>query len=134
MNSKLFINNNSSYLQAFKLMQQNRIKTLCVINSKREFLGTVSDGDIRGGILKNQSLNFSINSIYNRKSFFLKKNNFSKKNAKKLFLERKYDFIPVINNLKKVVKIIFFKDCFISIFESAGLLFLKKVSLPFCFL
>ena len=112
MNSKLFINNNSSVLKAFKLMQQNRIKTLCVINNKKEFLGTISDGDIRGGILKNSSLNFSINSIYNKKSFYLKKNNFSLKNTKKFFLENKYDFIPLVNNFKKVVKIIFFKDCF----------------------
>ena len=113
MNQKnIFINNNNSVLDAYRLMEKNSIKTLCVVDAKNSFLGTLSDGDIRNRILKKGNLDSSINSIYNKNSFYFKSGNYSKNNIKKIFLRERFDFIPVVNKKKKIDKIIFFDQSF----------------------
>ena len=50
-----------------------KIKTLIVINKKKKILGTISDGDIRRGILKYKSLKTTASKIMRKKFFFLTK-------------------------------------------------------------
>ena len=51
------------------------MKTVFVIDSKnKKYIGSISDGDIRRGIIKNYSKKDSIMSIVNKKSIYFKKN------------------------------------------------------------
>ena len=61
---------------AMQRQQANTIKCLIVIDKKDNFIGTLSDGDIRNAILKNKKLNNKIDSFVNRKSCFFYENNY----------------------------------------------------------
>ena len=56
-------------------MKLGRLKQFCVVVKKeKNFKGTLTDGDIRRGLLKNFSLNDKIENIYNKKSISFKMN------------------------------------------------------------
>jgi len=95
---------------ALKQISETGKKCILVTNDKNKFLGTLSDGDLRRAILNNQKLNSQIKSFYNKKSFVLIKNKYSDLNLKKIFLKKKVDLIPVINNKKKIINVISLTD------------------------
>ena len=71
---KLFTINNEKIADAIEKINQNKMKTVFVIDSKnKKYIGSISDGDIRRGIIKNYSKKDSIMSIVNKKAFTLKK-------------------------------------------------------------
>ena len=59
------------------------------------------EGTIRKQILKNINLTTSINKFINKKFFFIFENNFDHEKMSKLFSEKKYELIPIVNNKKK---------------------------------
>lgn len=95
---------------ALKKITETSNKCLIVTNINSKFLGTLSDGDVRRAILKNKKITSKINSLYNKNSFFLKNEVISKTNLKEIFLKKKIDLIPVINNENIVINIINLRD------------------------
>ena len=47
-----FLSENKSIFEAIKKLQLSKIKTLIITNKKNKLIGTITDGDIRRGILK----------------------------------------------------------------------------------
>ena len=99
------INIEKSVKDALNKMNKDGIKCLVVLDKNKNFLGTLSDGDIRKYLVKGKSLSGKLKNIYNKKSIFfyedkidLKKINFN------------YELIPIVNLKKKIVKIITLKD------------------------
>ena len=109
---KLFIKPNSSIKKALKQLDKSGEKCLIVIENKNKLLGTINDGDIRRAILKGKSLKSTISAIYEKNPIFLKNEKYSLGYAKDLFLKNKTNVIPVIDNSKKVIDLIFFSDLF----------------------
>ena len=91
---------------AMQRQQANTIKCLIVIDKKDNFIGTLSDGDIRNAILKNKKLNNKIDSFVNRKSCFFYENNYQINELKKILRNKDFPYIPIINSKKKLVNII----------------------------
>lgn len=112
MYRKYLININSSIEQTLKLFSKYSTKTLIVVNNKEIMLGTISDGDIRKAILKKKKFDSSIASLINKKPKFIYSNLFKKDLAKNIFLKYKIETIPIINNEKKVLDIIFWSQIF----------------------
>lgn len=83
------------------------IQTVFVINKGEEVIGTITDGDIRRGLINGLELNDPISSFFNTDFYFIEqeKNNFKKL---KVFRERKIKAIPLLSKDKKLVKIIDF--------------------------
>lgn len=69
--------------------------TLFVIRDN-EIVGTVTDGDIRRGLLKQVDLSDPVSSIMNRRFRFLSEENFKVEELKQL-CEKKISFLPVLN-------------------------------------
>lgn len=90
-------------LKKFTVVSSN---TLIVVNKNQSYLGTISNGDVRNAILKNKKLSTKIKSIYNKNSTFYYVNNYNENQISKSFLDNNFDFIPIINEKKKVVKLI----------------------------
>ena len=109
---ELIITRNTSIQKALQIINNYNLKTLCVVNSNKVFLGTVSEGDIRRFILKRKDFSLSIDGIYNNKAFSISEKNYSLSDLKKIFLKEKYDLIPVLKKNKKIKKLIFFDDLF----------------------
>lgn len=101
MIKKFLINYNKSLEDALKKISKNGCKAV-IVSKKNFFVGVLTDGDIRRAILKKISINSKIDKFYNKKSKFLEKGKFSKKLVQDLFLNNKYDIIPVLENGKIV--------------------------------
>jgi NDP-sugar pyrophosphorylase family protein len=75
-------------------------------------LGTLSDGDVRKALLKGEFHKDKINKYYQKKPTFLKKENYSLIQAKNIFIRKRIDVIPIVENPKKVVDVVTFENIF----------------------
>lgn len=100
---KLLINFNSSISLALEKLQSTGYKCLIVVNDKNKYLGTITDGDIRREILKNNNFSKSISKIYNTNSHYLTTNNFDEEKARNFLIKEKQSLLPIINKMRKVV-------------------------------
>jgi CBS domain-containing protein len=79
-------------------------KFCIVVDKDKKYIGTLTDGDVRRGLLLNFTLKDKIKEIYNKKSLFVK-TNVSEKKIKEIFKSKKITFLPIINKFKKVIGI-----------------------------
>ena len=86
------------------ILQKLPVKFCLVVNVKKQFIGTVTDGDIRRGLLKNYNLNDKIEKICNKKSFYTKKN-FSQMQVDNLLSKKKISFFPFLDKQNRVKKV-----------------------------
>lgn len=100
---KNIIKLNSKIFEALKCMNTTGCKTLFVIDSKRKYLGTITDGDIRRHFVNNKNLNINISRIYQKKSIFVYENKLDKTDLRSLFLDNHLERIPIINIHKFIV-------------------------------
>ena len=80
------------------LLQKSKIKTLAVVNKEKKLLGTITDGDIRRGLLKNININDNIKKVYNKNPNFVVEGGKSYDKFQKQFL-------PIVDKNKKFLKI-----------------------------
>lgn len=106
MQNKYFIVNNKTINFALKKINKINFKTLLVLDKNNNYLGTLSEGDIRRGILKFKNLRIEIDLLYNKKSITLDKE-ISQSKLKNLFKSNDIDIIPLIK--KKRFWIFFLK-------------------------
>ena len=108
----LFIKPKSNIKNALKQMSKIGEKCLVVVDNKNELLGTLSDGDVRKAILKGRFHKDKINEFYQKKSTFLRKDNYSMDQAKNIFLKKRIDVIPVVDESKKIIDVLTFENIF----------------------
>tara|TARA_X000000950_G_C13914652_1_gene660382 strand:- start:3223 stop:4326 length:1104 start_codon:yes stop_codon:yes gene_type:complete len=107
----LIITEKESIKDALIKINNNNHKCLIVVNKKNHLKGTVTDGNIRRGLLKGYKLNDNISKISNKKKFIsMKQGKFSKEDAKKKIIQN-YQFtyigiVPVINDKNVVVDLL----------------------------
>jgi dTDP-glucose pyrophosphorylase/predicted transcriptional regulator len=107
---KHLINNLSPLSKALLRMDKYGFKTLIVTDKFKNYLGTLTDGDVRRAIISKKNLSDRIDKIYKKKTIFFFKKDFSIKKAKTLLAKHKIEIIPVINKSKKISKIISYRN------------------------
>ena len=109
---KILINQNDIISNAMKKMNMTGHVCLVVIDKSQKLKGTITDGDIRRNLLKDNNLKKKISSIYNKKPIYLKKNQ-KLNNRINIFLKRnKHIIVPVVNNKNIPISYIIFKEEF----------------------
>ena len=98
------INENFNLSECITKIGKVDTKTLIVINRYNKIIGTVSDGDIRRGILKFQKLDTSVTKIMKKKFFCFTHKNIKEFNYDKL-KKNNIQLIPEIDKNKKLVAI-----------------------------
>lgn len=101
---KLKISSDSTIKQALKIISQGAIHIAIVVDKKENFIGTLSDGDIRRGFLKGFNLNSPIKSLISKKPIFVNKSE-TREKLLKIALSKKIYQIPVVDNSSKVIGI-----------------------------
>ena len=99
---KIVVNNKLSIKQCLLKLNNIGSQILIVCSEKGILKGTITDGDIRRGLINGFRLNSNIEKIYNHKPFFLKENS----NAKKFYKyvnDYSVKIIPIINEKKKLI-------------------------------
>ena len=99
---KSIILENKSIADAIKAIENSQIKICFVIINKKEFVGTITDGDIRRSLIKNYSLKTNLKNIINYKPLILGPKGDKKKILKKM-KEREILYIPIIDQKKRIV-------------------------------
>jgi dTDP-glucose pyrophosphorylase len=106
--SKYTISINSSVIDALKLIDKlPDIQTVFVTNKNNQVIGTLTDGDIRRGLIKGLSLEDPLDNFIFKEFHFIEqgKNNFDKL---KIFRLKRLKAVPLLSVDKKLVKIIDF--------------------------
>lgn len=81
--------------EAIKILNIAEIKTLIIVRQKK-LLGTVTDGDIRRGLIKKISLKSNVEKVINFKPYSTKNQIFSQ-NLKNRMLKNKISCLPIID-------------------------------------
>lgn len=88
--------------QAIRNLDQVAIKIVLVVNEKGELEGTISDGDIRRGLLKGLDLNSSITSVIHRNALVVPPE-MGRDMVMQLMVANKIQQIPVVDERYHVV-------------------------------
>jgi NDP-sugar pyrophosphorylase family protein len=91
------INENCSIKDAIENLNKCGIKIVLITNENAKFLGTLSDGDIRRGLLKGMSLDSSIKDIIFKKPVTVK-NDTTREAVLKLMVDNKIQQVPIIDD------------------------------------
>jgi len=113
MREELKISSKSTIKSALKTMAKAGEKCLIVVEDDNStLLGTLSDGDLRKFILKGEKLTESIDGMYNPEPTFFVREKYTLNDAKKIFLDQKFDLIPIVDSDRKVVDALIWENVF----------------------
>lgn len=108
----LLIRPDISVQAALKAMTAAGEKCLIVTDDNRRILGVLSDGDLRKAILKGKGMSDSVTDIYNPKPTFFTIGRYSLERAREIFIKRRFELIPVVNNEHQVVDVLYWARVF----------------------
>jgi len=89
---------------AIKKMSTPNNNYCLVVGKQQNILGTVTDGDIRRGLLKNYSLNEKVEKIYRKRPVVTRKT-LSRNEIKDILNKKDITFLPLINKKNEILDI-----------------------------
>lgn len=92
-------------LKALDVLPDTAIRTLFVVDEKYSLKGTITDGDIRRGLLNGLEISQNIKYFIQKKYRFLKEGD-DNLNKIKIFKESDIFLIPIINEIDQLIEII----------------------------
>ena len=101
---KITLDSTSTIKKAIKVMNMYKSQIICVINNKKKIIGTVTDGDVRRSIIKNNNLNQPIKKIMNKNPIYVRKS-MSFENIQRLMKVNSVLQIPEIDKSGKLLKV-----------------------------
>ncbi len=108
--NNFIVSENTSIIDALKKIDNNKKNFLIVLSSKEILLGVLTEGELRRMLINGSSLRDKI--IYNENYVFINENEpFT--NLFKYFKSEKINFIPIINNEKKLINIVSKKQFYV---------------------
>ena len=93
---KFSLNINSSIKDAIKLINQTEERICFVVDNKNKLISSISDGDVRRGILKGVKIDDRITKIHNKKPITFHEN-YSYESIIKKFNKR-ISVIPIVDS------------------------------------
>lgn len=93
---------NSTIEQVIRNLNQSGIKIVLVVNERAELEGTISDGDIRSGLIKGLDINSPIERIIHRKALVVPLE-MGREMVMQLMVANKIQQIPVVDEQQHVI-------------------------------
>lgn len=101
---------NEKLEKALRIINKNKKKFCIVLNKKtNKVVGTLTDGDIRRGLLKKISINVEVKKLMNKNFIFSYKKYIEEKLKKKL-IKKKINFCPVVDKKKKIKDVLILNE------------------------
>ena len=94
---KTFVDENLKVKDVIKSLNKSGLQIALIINKKNKMVGTITDGDIRRGLLNGLNVNSSIQKVLNRKSV-TSKYKLSSENAEIILKRFEISHIPILSN------------------------------------
>ena len=95
-----------------KVISKTGEKCLLVVDDNMKLLGTLSDGDLRRGILKGKDFDTVVENFYNREPKVLMSGNFTKTEAGEILVKERIDLLPILNSENTVLDYITISQVF----------------------
>ena len=108
--TKIFISKETTILQALKKMDELSVRLLLVMEVDN-FVNLISIGDLQRAIIKNYSLDTPVTKIFREKIKVARKGDDPEK-IKTEMLKNKTECMPILDDEKKLVNVIFWDDLF----------------------
>jgi IMP dehydrogenase len=96
----------ASLKEALKLMKENKIGGILIINQNRQLKGILTNRDLRF----QKNLNISVSEIMTKKNLITGHINTTLKEAEKILIKRKVEKLPLVDAKNKLVGLITYKD------------------------
>ncbi|MFA1737450.1 nucleotidyltransferase family protein [Lysinibacillus fusiformis] len=108
MNSwrKIVVSPNTTLLETMKIIDDTSLQFAIVVDDSQTLLGTVTDGDIRRGILRGEGLDVNIESVMNVSPITAGLDN-TYSECLNILKKHKLNQLPIIDNDNRIVDIIF---------------------------
>ncbi|WPK12400.1 nucleotidyltransferase family protein [Lysinibacillus louembei] len=100
------VKENATLLETMKIIDESPIQFAVVIDEEHRILGTVTDGDIRRGILRGEGLDMLITSIMNSNPTIAKSNQ-SLYKYKQIMRSKMLKQLPIVDRDNRVIDILF---------------------------
>lgn len=105
----VLISPKTTILETIKIIDDSSLQIAIVIDEDKKVLGTVTDGDIRRGILKNISLDSTVDKIMNRNPVLASIHD-SLKKIEMIIKKGNYRHIPIVDERNCIVGLKTIKD------------------------
>jgi dTDP-glucose pyrophosphorylase len=99
------VNENTIIKEALKIIDKGAIRIALVVDENNKLLGTLSDGDVRRGLLKNYTLDDSIKDLYFKNPTVALNNESKEKIIQKAIKNQVYQ-IPIVDENNYLVDIV----------------------------
>ncbi len=109
--SRFLVNKDVSLKAAMRQLEETEERILFVIDDEGKLFGAITDGDIRRWILADKSLEACIQEVCNRSPYTLSPQ-FRLDDARQIMLERNFACIPVVDEDRRIVELLFWGQVF----------------------
>lgn len=106
---KIIVKESQTLLETMRVIDETSLQFAVVVDEENHLLGTVTDGDIRRGILRGEGLEVSISSVMNQNPSTAKMG-LSMTKYKQLMRSKKLKQLPIVNEYNQIVNILFFDE------------------------
>lgn len=89
--------------EAMETLDLTAEKVLLVVDDEQALIGTLTDGDIRRHILKEQNLTGTIENAYYKNPIFVFQEDFDEEKVKKILTQNIINLVPILDLDRKVV-------------------------------
>ncbi|MFJ7917864.1 MULTISPECIES: nucleotidyltransferase family protein [unclassified Lysinibacillus] len=103
---KTLVNQNHTLLDTMKIIDDSSLQFAVVVDEEQHLLGTVTDGDIRRGILRGEGLDVTITSIMNKNPISAIKGQKYHK-YKQLMKSKMLKQLPIVDDNNRIINILF---------------------------
>jgi dTDP-glucose pyrophosphorylase len=91
-------------LEAMKIIEFNSAKIALVVNEQNQLVGTVTDGDVRRGLIRSIAIQSPVSLIMNQKPTVMNIEA-SAESLQKIMLQKKISQIPLVDSNHKIISI-----------------------------
>lgn len=103
---EIVVHSETSLMDTMRLIDNLSTQFVIVVDSKNTLLGTVTDGDIRRGILRGEGLEVPIKTVMNIKPI-VAQTGLSFTKYKKIMKEKKLRQLPIVDDSNHIVDVLF---------------------------
>lgn len=107
--NKIVLHKTDTVLKALELLDLYALRIVLVVEDNNQLIGSITDGDIRRGLLKGQDLHATVETIMHINPYSIEEGSLTNRQIFEIMREKSYLALPIIKN-KQLVNIVTLDD------------------------
>lgn len=105
----IVLNKEDTILRALELLDLHALRIVLVVNDHNQLIGSITDGDIRRGLLKGQDVHAAVETIMHTNPYSIEEGSLTNRQIFEIMRENSYLALPIIKN-NQLVNIVTLDD------------------------